>query len=72
MTLRYFRREPGERVVRILSAHLTRLQTPMQCDHCRRELAANAEVVGKIVEVRKGPLLGARFSPTCHVCADVN
>lgn len=70
--MKYFRREPGERVVRIVSAYLTRLQIPMQCDHCRRELPANAEVVGKVVEVRRGTLVGARFSPTCHVCADVN
>lgn len=53
-------------------AHLTNLQMPMQCDYCRRELAEGARVVGKVVEVRKGTLVGARFSPTCLVCANVN
>lgn len=70
--MKYFRTEPGERVVEIKSAHLTELQMDCCCDHCNRELKAGARVVGKVVEIRKGPLVGARFSPTCLVCADLN
>jgi hypothetical protein len=70
--MKYFRTEPGERVVEVKSAHLTELQNDGRCDACNRELKAGARVVGKVIEVRKGMLLGARFSPTCLVCADLN
>jgi hypothetical protein len=70
--MRYFLRRAGERVMGVTFAHLTNLQADMQCDFCRRELPKGTRVVGKVVEVRKGPLVGARFSPTCLCCADVN
>lgn len=70
--MKYFRREPGERVVEVKSVHLTELQMDGRCDTCNRDLKAGVRVVGKVVEIRKGPLVGARFSPTCLVCADLN
>lgn len=70
--MKYFQKQPGERVMGVTFAHLTRLQMPMQCDFCRRELPANAEVFGKVVEVRRFKLVGARFSPTCLMCTDMN
>lgn len=70
--MKYFRKESGERVVEIKNAHLVELQTDGFCDACNRDLKAGVRVVGKVVEIRKGALIGARFSPTCLVCADMN
>lgn len=62
----------GERVVGVVSSHMIELQSESTCDHCRRSLSKGTRVVGKVVEVRRGPLIGARFFPTCFVCADLN
>lgn len=70
--MKYFRKEPGERVIQVKSIHLTELQVDGCCDTCNRDLKAGVRVVGKVVEIRKGTLLGARFSPTCLVCMDLN
>jgi len=70
--MKYFQRQPGERVMGVTFAHLTDLQADMQCDFCRRDLPKGTRVVGKVVEVRRVGLIGARFSPTCLMCADVN
>jgi hypothetical protein len=70
--MKYFLKRAGERVMGVTFAHLTELQVAMRCDFCRRDLPKGARVVGKVVEVRRGPLVGARFSPTCLMCADLN
>ena len=70
--MKYFQKQPGERVMGVISAHLATLQIDMQCDFCRRDLPKGTRVVGKVVGIRKKGLVGARFSPTCLCCADVN
>lgn len=70
--MKYFQKQLGERIIGVVGVHMTRLQIPMKCDYCRKDLPQGAEVVGKVVEIRKGSLVGARFSPTCFVCADMN
>lgn len=70
--MKYFQKQPGELVGPVVNVHLTDLQNDGHCDACNRELKAGTRVVGKVVNIRKGDLLGARFSPTCLVCANLN
>lgn len=70
--MKFFKKEPGEHVVGVGMVALTDMQSAGRCDSCDKDLPEGARVLGKTVKLERGDLVGARFSPTCLQCADLN